>query len=121
MKRYLSSAAVIVGLAFPVAVSAQHSNGGGAPSVGAATSSGGGGGSSSGGSSSGGGSSSSGGSSAGVYAASPVTDSSGHSRGNNPRVGTAMPRASVPGSGGTIVITEGSGFYPWGYAGGIYG
>jgi hypothetical protein len=25
-------------------------------------------------------------------------------------------RGSAPGSGGTIVISEGSGFYPWGYA-----
>jgi hypothetical protein len=38
-----------------------------------------------------------------------------------PANGRAVPRGSVPGAGGTIVITEGSGFYPWGYAGGIIG
>jgi hypothetical protein len=27
-----------------------------------------------------------------------------------------VPRGTVPGSGGTVIITAGSGFYPWGYA-----
>ena len=129
MNRYLSSAVVIGALALPVTVLAQHTNSGGA-STGTATSSApapssGSSGSSSGGgssSSSGSGSSSSGGTSTGTYAATPPTRSSGgHVRGGTPANGTAVPRGSVPGSGGTIVVTEGSGFYPWGYGGAIAG
>ena len=112
MSRYLSSAAVIFALAFPLAASAQHSNSGGAPAVGTATPAGSSGGSSSGGSSSSSGSSSSGSSSSGA----PVSRS-GHSRGDVPANGAAVARGSAPGSGGTIVIGEGSGFYPWGYGG----
>ena len=118
MSRYLSSAAVIVSLAFPVAASAQHSNSGGAPAVGTAMPAGGGG-SSSG--SSGGGSSANG-DGTGSFPALPSP--SGRRAGNNPAVGTAVARGSAPGSGGTIVITEGSGFYPWGVGGiigGLYG
>ena len=113
MSRYLSSAAVIVSLAFPLAAWAQHSNAGGAPASGTAapapSSSGGGGGSSSGSSSSGGESSS-----------APLSRT-GHVRGDVPANGAAVRRGSAPGSGGTIVISEGTGFYPWGYAGGIAG
>lgn len=114
MSRYLSSAAVIISLMCPLAATAQHSNTGGAPAVGTATPAGGGGGgsSSSGGSSSG--SSSSGG---GSSSSSAPVGRSGHYRGDVPANGTAAPRGSVVGSGGTIVITEGGGFYPWGYGG----
>jgi len=117
MTRSLLSAVVVGALAFPVAASAQHTNSGGAPAVGTASpSGGGGGGSSSGGSSSSG---SSGGDSGSFTSGS--TSSGGRRRGDIPANGTAVPRGSVPGSGGTIVITEGSGFYPWGYGGGIIG
>jgi hypothetical protein len=113
MTRHLLPAILIGTLAVPVAVHAQHSNSGGAPAVGTATSSApapssGGGGSSSGGSS--------GGSTAGPSASPAPTSASGHRRGDVPANGTAVPRGSAPGSGGTIVIGEGSGFYPWGYA-----
>ncbi len=116
MSGYLSSAAVIVLVAFPLAASAQHSNAGGAPAVGTAMPAGGG-----GGSSSNAGSSSGSSSSGGESSAAPPLSKTGHVRGDVPANGTAAPRGSVPGSGGTIVITEGSGFYPWGYAGGIVG
>jgi hypothetical protein len=114
---------MLVGLlALPSMAAAQHTNGGGAPSVGTASPSGGGGGSSSG--SSGGGSASNG---DGNNAAPSIPSSGGRRAGNATRIGTAS-RGSVPGSGGTIVITEGSGFYPWGWgyeggaiAGGYYG
>ena len=121
MKRHMIPAILIGALVFPVAAFAQHTNSGGAPSVGTASPSGGGGGSSGG--SSGGGSAGSGdgGNSA------PSFPSSGRRAGNNPKIGTAS-RGSVPGSGGTIVVTEGSGFYPWGWgydggaiAGGYFG
>ena len=97
----------------PVTASGQHSNGGGAPAAGTATSSapapapap-----SSSGGSTS----TSGGGATAGQFAAAP-TSPSGHRRGDVPANGTAVPRGSTTGSGGTVIISEGSGFYPWGY------
>lgn len=121
MTRSLSSAILVAALALgaPVATSAQHSQPGGTPSVGTATPAGGGG--SSGGSSGGTSttSSSGGGSSTGTYAAGVPTSPSGRRRGNIPASDTAVPRGSVPGNAGTIVITEGSGFYPWGW--GYYG
>jgi len=118
MTRSLCPAILMAALAVPAAALAQHSAGG-APSVGTAQPAGGGSSSgSSGGSSSSG---SSGGSSAGTFASPAPTSPSGHRRGDIPANGTAVPRGAVPGTGGTIVITEGSGFYPWGYAGGIAG
>ena len=121
MTRHLSSTVFIVCLTLPAAAWAQHTNSGGAPSAGTASPSGGG--VSSGGSSGGG----SAGSGDGNNAAPSIPSSSGRRAGNNPAVGTAT-RGSVPGSGGTIVVTEGSGFYPWGWgydggaiAGGYFG
>ena len=120
MTRHLSSTVFIVCLTFPLSAAAQHSNGGGAPVIGTAAPSGGGAGSS-------GGSSDSGSSSGGAGNGSFPSSSSGRRAGSNPTVGTAS-LGSVPSSGGTIVITEGSGFYPWGWgyeggaiAGGYYG
>jgi hypothetical protein len=124
MTRSLSSAILIGALALPASALAQHSRGGDTPSVGTAAPSGGGssGGSSSGGSSGGSSSSgSSGGSSAVGAAASTPTSPSGHRRGDLPANRTAVARGSVPGNGGTIVVTEGSGFYPWGYGGAVLG
>ena len=123
MMRYLSSAALLVGLlTVPALARAQHQSGG-TQSVGTATSS-----SpapapstSSGSSST---SSSSGGSTTGQYAASAPASPSGHRRGDVPASGTAAARGTATGSGGAIVI-GGSGFYPWGYAdggaAGLYG
>src|SRR6185312_6053678 len=124
--RHLSSTVFIVCLTLPAAAWAQHTNSGGAPAVGTASPSGGGGGSSSGSSGSSGGSSSSGSSSSSGDSGS-FNPSGGRRRGGVPANGTAS-RGSVPGSGGTIVVTEGSGFYPWGWgydggaiAGGYFG
>jgi hypothetical protein len=56
-------------------------------------------------------------------------EGSGHRRGNDPGLGEAVPRGSVPRPGGGLVVTPGygGGFYPWGFAyggaaiGGYYG
>jgi len=119
MTRSLSSAILIGALALPAGAFAQHSQPSGTSSVGTASPAGGG---SSGGSSGGSTSSSSGGgSSTGTFAASAPTSPSGRRRGDIPANGTAVTRGSVPGNRGTIVITEGSGFNPWGYGGAILG
>jgi hypothetical protein len=113
MTRHLVPAILVGVLAVPVVARAQHSRGADTPSTGTAVSS-----ApapapapSSGGSTS----SSGGGSTSGQFASAP-TSPSGRRRGDIPANGTAVPRGSTPGSGGTIVIGQGSGFYPWGYA-----
>jgi len=117
MTRFASSAILVAALAAPSVAAAQH-QAGGAPSVGTATSSAP---APSSSSSSGSSSGSSGGATASTYAAGSTSSGPGHSRGNQPATGTAVPRGSVAGSGGTIVIGEGSGFYPWGGTIGAYG
>ncbi len=115
MTRYLAPAILLSVLAAPAVMLAQHqagsnpSNGTATSSALAPASSGGG---SSGGSTS---SSSGGGATSGQFAAAPSSPS-GRRRGDIPANGTAAPRGATTGSGGTIVISEGSGFYPWGYA-----
>jgi hypothetical protein len=118
MTRHLTSAILIGALAVPAVVFAQH-QAGSTPSNGTATSSAPAPAPSSGGSTSSSGSSG-GGASSGQFASAP-TSPSGRRRGDIPANGTATPRGSAPGAGGTIVITEGSGFYPWGYGGAIAG
>jgi hypothetical protein len=114
MTRLLFPAIVIGALAVPAAALAQHSRGADTPSSGTAVSSA----PAPAPSSSGPTSSSSGGSTGGQSSSGSTGSTSsepGRSRGNSPGNGTAVARGSVPGSGGTIVITDGSGFYPWGY------
>src|SRR5436309_2481269 len=104
MTRHLTSAILIGALAVPAVAFAQH-QAGSTPSNGTATSAPA---PSSGGSTSSSGSSG-GGASSGQFASAP-TSPSGRRRGDIPANGTATPRGSAPGAGGTIVITEGSGF-----------
>jgi hypothetical protein len=121
MTRYLAAAILIGVLAVPAVTAGQHSagsnpsNGTGTSSAPATSSSGGGSTSSSGSSTSSGG-----GSTTGQFAAAPSSPS-GRRRGDIPANGTATPRGATTGSGGTIIISEGSGFYPWGYAYGAGG
>ncbi len=112
MTRHLLPVILICGLAVPAF--AQHSRGADTPSSGTAvpsapapapSSS----------SSSSGGSSNSGGSSSGPSSTGSTSSSPGHRRGDISSNGTATARGGRTGSGGTIVIGEGSGFYPWGY------
>jgi hypothetical protein len=106
MTRFVTLAILAGLVALPSAASAQHSRGADTPSVGTAVPSGSGSSGSSGSSSGNSGGSSSSGSSGSF--------SPGGRRGDRPANGTAVPRGST-GPGGTIVITPGSGFYPWGY------
>jgi len=122
MTRHLFPAILIGALAVPAVALAQHSRGADTPSTGTAVSS-------APAPSSGGSSSSGGGATTSTFAAGSTSSESGRSRGNLPNNGTAVPRGANGGSRGGVVIVDGSGFYPWGYAyggaigaaGGYYG
>ncbi len=122
MTRHLLPAILIGALAVPAVALAQHSRGADTPSTGTAVSS-------APAPSSGGSSSSGGGTTTSTFAAGSTSSESGRSRGNLPSNGTAVPRGANGGSRGGVVVIDGSGFYPWGYAyggaigavGGYYG